>query len=101
MERTRYAGDDDKAVAPVLGGGAGQSVQPLYSTVPGAKSGPQSELRGVTVTIAALPSMTAEWLDRALECNSAKVTLGHAPDDARQILDRANAFKSKTAAAAK
>jgi len=135
MERTRcLADDDDKALAPVLGGSAVQDVQPLYSAL-GGRSGPQSELRGVTLTIAALPGMTAEWLDRALECHGAKATLGHAPaasddpfllpgsaldidvrtakdgfdaaitgyspDDARQILARATAFKARTAGAAK
>jgi hypothetical protein len=80
MERTRCASDDDdKALAPVLSGDAVQRVQPLYSTVEGAKTGPQSELRGATVTVAALPGLTAEWLDRALECHSAKEMLGHEP----------------------
>jgi len=80
MERTRCAADDDdKALAPVLSGDAVQGVRPLYSTVESAKGGRQSELRGVTVVVAALPGMTAEWLDRALECHSARNTLGHAP----------------------
>jgi hypothetical protein len=85
MERTRCAADDDdKALAPVLTGDATQGVHPLYSTVEGAKTGHQEELRGATVVVAALPGMTAEWLDRALECHSAKEALGHvppAPDD--------------------
>jgi hypothetical protein len=77
MERTRCGADDDeKAVAPVLGGSAVQGVQPLYSAVEGSKNGLQAVLRGATVTIAALPGMTAEWLDRALECHSARVMLG-------------------------
>jgi hypothetical protein len=137
MERTRCASDDDdKALAPVLGGDAVQRVQPLYSTVEGAKTGHQSELRGAVVTVSALPGITAEWLDRALECHSAKEVLGHGPtlsddpfwlpgssvnidvtsdrdgfnvavsaysaNDARRILDRANAFaKSKTSAGPK
>jgi hypothetical protein len=136
-ERTRCASDDDdKALAPVLGGDAVQRVQPLYSTVEGAKTGHQSELRGAVVTVSALPGITAEWLDRALECHSAKEVLGHGPtlsddpfwlpgssvnidvtsdrdgfnvavsaysaNDARRILDRANAFaKSKTSAGPK
>jgi len=134
MERTRCAADDDdKALALVLGGNAVQGVKPLYSNFESAKSGYQSELRGATVTLSALSGVTAEWLDRALECHSAKNTLGHSPgaaddpfwlpgssvdidvrsakdgfdvavtgfspDDARQILARANAFaKSKMAA---
>jgi hypothetical protein len=85
VEHTRCrAEDDEKNLAPVLSGDAVQGVQPLYTTIEGAKSGVGSELRGVTVTIRPLPGMTAEWLDRELECHSARATLGHghaAPDD--------------------
>jgi hypothetical protein len=78
MERTRCAADDDdKALGAVLGGSAVQRVQPLYSTVDNAKAGLQAELRGATVVVEALPGITAEWLDRALECHSAKEALGH------------------------
>src|SRR5580704_10201038 len=78
MERTRCApDDDDKTVAPVLSGSAVVGVQPLYSKGAGGKSGPESELRGATVSVASLPGVTAEWLDRVLECHSAKATLGH------------------------
>jgi len=132
MEHTRcIAGDDDATLAPVLSASSVQNVEPLYATLEGAKSGLHAELRGATVVVAALPGMTAEWLDRALECHSAREALGHAPapsadpfwlpgssvdidvrsardgfnvavtgyspDDARQILARANAFvKSKS-----
>jgi len=134
MERTRCAGDDDeKALAPVLSGSAVQGVKPLYNATEGARSGGQSVLRGATVTVSALSGVTAEWLDRALECHSAKVTLGRVPgasddpfwlpgssadidvrsakdgfdvavtgyssEDARQILDRANAFAKAKAGA--
>jgi hypothetical protein len=137
MESTRCATDDDeKSIAPVLSGSAVQGVQPLYNTLEGSKSGVQAALRGATIKVAALPGVTSEWLDRALECHSAKVTLGHLPgapddpfwlpgsavdidvrsardgfdvaitgyssEDARQILDRANAFaKAKVPAAPK
>jgi hypothetical protein len=80
MERTRCASDDDdKAIAPVLNGSAVQRIEPLLGTIGGAKSGPMPELRGVTVIVVALPGITAEWLDRALECHSAKEVLGHEP----------------------
>jgi hypothetical protein len=80
MERTRCASDDDdKTIAPVLNGSALQRIEPLYGTIGGAKSGPMPELRGVTVIVVALPGVTAEWLDRALECHSAKEVLGHEP----------------------
>jgi hypothetical protein len=78
MERTRCApDDDDKTVASVLSGSAVYAVQPLYSQSGAGKSGPQLELRGATVSVAALPGVSAEWLDRALECYGAKATLGH------------------------
>lgn len=80
MEGTLCAADDDdKALGPVLGGDAVQGVQPLYGTVEGAKTGHQLVLRGATVIVSALPGMTAEWLDRALECHGAREALGHAP----------------------
>jgi hypothetical protein len=79
MEHTRcLAGDDDATLAPVLGANAVQNVEPLYATLEGAKAGLHAELRGATVVVAALPGMTAEWLDRALECHSAKEAIGHA-----------------------
>jgi hypothetical protein len=84
MERTRCnPDDDDKAIGPVLGGSAVVGVEALYSTFGSTKSGPQSELRGANLTVTALPGVTAEWLDRALECHSAKAMLGHiqAADD--------------------
>jgi uncharacterized protein (DUF1501 family) len=40
-----------------------------------------AELRGATVTVAAEPGVTAEWLNRALECHSAGATLGQVADD--------------------
>jgi hypothetical protein len=127
MERTRCGTQDDEAtIAAVINGSAVQNVRPLYSDIENAKAGLSHELRGATITVAALPGVTPEWLDRALECHSAKETLGHAPApsndpfwlpdslvdievrsakdgflvdvigyssaDAKQILDRANAF---------
>jgi hypothetical protein len=133
MERTRCGpGDDEAMLAPVLTGSAVQGVQPLYSDVESGKSGMQHELRGATFTVAALPGVTPEWLDRALECHSARATTGHtsaaasdpfwlpgsmvdievrsakdgfavdvigfSPEDAKQILSRAEALaKAKPA----
>jgi hypothetical protein len=78
MERTRCApDDDDKTVAPVISGSAVVGVQPLYSKSGGGKSGPEFELRGATLSVTSLPGVTAEWLDRVLECHGAKATLGH------------------------
>jgi hypothetical protein len=127
MERTRCGPDvNDASLAPVLDGQAVNEVGPLYATIETGKAGEQSHLRGALITISALPGVTAEWLDRELECHSASVALGlikataedpfwlpgstvdidvrpakdgflvgvagYSPTDARQILERAQAF---------
>jgi hypothetical protein len=80
MEQSRCAADDDdKALGPVLGATAVASMQPLYANAGGGKSGPESVLRGVRLKVTALPGFTPEWLDRALECHSARATLGRLP----------------------
>jgi hypothetical protein len=127
MERTRCGPEvNDSDLATILNGRAVQGVAPLYSTIDANKSGEQSQLRGAVLTIGALPGVTAEWLDRELECHGARLTLGrvhstpedpfwlpgstvdidvrpakdgfvvgvagYSTADARQILDRAQAF---------
>lgn len=131
VEHTRcMPQDDDKQLASVLSGEAVAGVRPLYSNVEASKSGLQAELRGARLSIRALPGVTPEWLDRALECHGAKAMLGHvtppandpffvpnafvdvdvfsekdgfevqvvaySPEDAKQVLDRANAFGATT-----
>jgi hypothetical protein len=74
----------DSDLAAVLSGQAVQAVGPLYATVEAGKSGEESRLRGAVLTISALPGVTAEWLDRELECHGARVALGRAtstPED--------------------
>jgi hypothetical protein len=84
-ERTRCGPDVKEGdLAPVFSGHSVQSVGPLYATIEGGKSGTQAELRGAVLTLGAMPGQTAEWLDRELECHSARLTLGEAqstPDD--------------------
>jgi hypothetical protein len=85
MESTRCGPEvNDGDLTPVLGGQAIQGVGPLYSTVEGTKAGEESRLRGAIVKVNALPGVSAEWLDRELECHSARLTLGRvqsSPDD--------------------
>jgi hypothetical protein len=85
MESTRCGPEvNDSDLAPVLSGQAVQAVGPLYATVEAGKSGEESRLRGAVLTISALPGVTAEWLDRELECHGARVALGRAtstPED--------------------
>jgi hypothetical protein len=84
-ERTRCGPDvAESDLTPVFSGHSVQSVGPLYATIEGGKSGSQSQLRGAVLTFGALPGETAEWLDRELECHSARLTLGETqstPDD--------------------
>jgi hypothetical protein len=83
MVRTRCGPDlDESALGPVLDGRALKNVEPLYSSTAGSegsKGDNQSELRGAVVNVQAVPGVTAEWLDRALECHSAKRVLGQGP----------------------
>jgi hypothetical protein len=138
VERTRCgSGVDLAAIAPVLNGTAVRSVEPFYANDPsGSETGQvpmmlgagAQQASGALLRIHAMPSITAEWLDRSLECYSAERVLGRiptsgqpddpfwlpgrivaidvrsagdgytvmlrgtTPDDAREILDRANAF---------
>jgi hypothetical protein len=83
MARTRCGPDlDENALTPVLDGRALRGVQPLYNNVEEAKGGNQSELRGAIVDVQPIQGVTAEWLDRALECHSAKRVLGQTKDAA-------------------
>jgi hypothetical protein len=83
MERTRCGADlDAKALEPVLDGKAIDSVLPLYANIESGKAGAQSELQGAIIRVRALQGVTAEWLDRALECHSAQRVLGRVPDSA-------------------
>ncbi len=101
MESTRCGPEvNEAALAAVLEGQALQGVGPLYSTIEapslnersdelGAQRvgpvysaaeanslGDQARLRGALLTVSALPGVTAEWLDRELECHGARVVLG-------------------------
>lgn len=82
MARTRCGPDlDETALGPILDGKALRSVEPLYSGngSEASKGGSPSELRGAIVNVQATTGVTAEWLDRALECHSAKRVLGQGP----------------------
>jgi hypothetical protein len=83
MERTRCGPDVDESVlAPIVTGQAIDSVEPLYSRSASGKSETGERLHGALIRVRALPGMTAEWLDRALECHSARRLLGRVPREA-------------------
>ena len=82
MERSRCGPDvDDASLAPVLNRQSIESVEPLYTRTPSGKSGEESRLYGAVIRIKAIQGVTAEWLDRALECHSARRVLGRVPAD--------------------
>ncbi len=77
VETTKCSGAvDEAALAPVLTGGAIERVGPLYNKVWMRDSDGYATLDGAWITVRPLPGMTAESLQRALECHSARGTLG-------------------------
>jgi hypothetical protein len=79
MEQKRCASDvDDKSIAPVLTGAAVEHWAPAYSFTESMGSDGK-RLSGAVFTVRAIKGYTAEWLDRALECHSARRTLGRLP----------------------
>ena len=67
---------DEEVLAPVLTGGAIERVEPLYTKVSMHDGNGYATLDGARITVRPLPGMTAEALQRALECHSARGTLG-------------------------
>ena len=77
VETTKCSGSVDEVVlAPVLTGGAIERVDPLYNKVVMHDSNGYATLEGASITVRPLPWMTAESLERALKCHSARGTLG-------------------------
>jgi hypothetical protein len=53
------------------------SVEPLYANVSSGK-GPYARLEGAIVTFRAVPGMTAQWLQRVVDCHMARnAAMGH------------------------
>jgi hypothetical protein len=53
------------------------SVDPLYANLSSGK-GPNARLEGATVTFRAVPGMTAQWLQRVVDCHLARnAAMGH------------------------
>jgi hypothetical protein len=69
--------DDDRDISPFAHGEDIASVEPLYANVMSGK-GPSSRLQGAVITFRALPGMTAQWLQRVVDCHLARnAALGH------------------------
>ena len=79
---TRCSGvNQGQPIASLLSGQTVMGVRPLYGATVTSKSDTREQLRGAVVTVASEPGVTAEWLDRVLECHSADATLGQTVDD--------------------
>jgi hypothetical protein len=55
-----------------------QKVEPYYRFVMGGPNGRESHLAGAQLELRPLAGVTAELLERGLECRSAQIMLGHA-----------------------
>jgi hypothetical protein len=74
---------DEASLAPLLTGQAIEGVEPAYLAAAPSGShgagGTYKRLAGAVFSVRALKGVSAEWLDRALECHSARRILGRVP----------------------
>ena len=69
--------DEDRDVSPFAHREDIASVEPLYANVSSSK-GAFERLRGAVITFHAVPGMTAQWLQRLVDCHLARnAALGH------------------------
>lgn len=69
---------DDRDISPFEHTEDIASVAPHLRVRPGGKGGESSTVDGATVTFLAVPGMTAEWLQRVIDCHLARdAALGH------------------------
>lgn len=69
--------DDDRDGSPFAHREDIASVEPLYANVSSGK-GQNARLEGAVITFRAVPYMTAEWLQRIVDCHLARnAALGH------------------------
>lgn len=74
---SRCAGfTDEGAVADILNGKSVESVGPLYMGAGSKTSSPR--LQGAVLSVRPAAGVTSEWLNRALECHSARQITGQA-----------------------
>lgn len=70
--------DADRDMSPFAHGEDIASVQPLTMRSGGGKSGPSGRMAGALVVVRAVPGMTAQWLQRVIDCHVARNgALGH------------------------
>jgi len=83
MEHAHCGADVDEAsLAPLFSADAVQGAEPIYTAVSSGGrgvGGNYSQLSGASIKVRAVKSFSAAWLDRALECHSARRVLGQIP----------------------
>ena len=82
MERSRCGPDVDEAqLSPLFDGSAIDRVEALQEDVTSADYlVVHDEVLGAVIFVRAMKGVTPEWLDRALECHSARRVLGRVAD---------------------
>jgi len=84
QEKARcVSGVSEAAIAPVFEKDSVERIEPLYTAAsPGGhgSGGNYSQLIGAIIHLRAINGVTAEWLDGALECHSARRLLGELPE---------------------
>jgi hypothetical protein len=82
VERSRCGPDlDETTLDPIFSHQAIESAEPLYVRTSRDSAGASARLQGALLYIRAIQGVTVEWLDRALECHSARRELGKIPDN--------------------
>ncbi len=89
MERARCGTDiNEDVLAPLFAAETVEAAEPFYAAVASGGrgvGGNYSQLIGASIRLRAVKGFTAQWLDRALECHSARRLLGRIP--ATALLD--------------
>jgi len=62
----------DGEVSPFLYAEDIAGVEPLYGRTGSSRGAPNLRLQGATVTFRAVPGLTAEWLQRVVDCHTAR-----------------------------
>jgi hypothetical protein len=65
--------DADRDMSPFAHREDIASVQPVTTKSGGGKSGPSGRMTGAVVALRAVPGMTAQWLQRVIDCHVARI----------------------------
>jgi hypothetical protein len=70
--------ENDRVMSPFEHPADIASVEPIYDRITSSKAGMSARLSGANVTFRAVPGLTAEWLQRSIDCHLARnASLGH------------------------